>query len=167
MRSALVASLLAAAVLTPGSITARASAPGPIIHSSANPGRIAPIDIADDGLGIAGVDIGHAGSSKQSRMTYLNSLIQETQATVWARCGEILKGKQASTDTAAFCRDVLPEQSPPFPPSQPTSTRTLLAWSIGRKYRQPAGARAIAGPRSRCDQALRPRNVLVVRRQGV
>ena len=46
MRSALVATLLAAAVLTPGSITASASAPGPIIHSSANPGRIAPIDIA-------------------------------------------------------------------------------------------------------------------------
>jgi len=108
MRSALVATLLAAAVLTPGSITASASAPGPIIHSSANPGRIAPIDIADDGLGIAGVDIGHAGSSKQSRMTYLNSLIQETQAAVWARCGEILEDKQASTDTAAFCRDVLP-----------------------------------------------------------
>jgi len=108
MRSALTATLLAAVVLTLGSITARASSPGPIIHSSVNPGRIASTNIADDGLGIAGVDIGRAGTGKQARMTYLNSLIQETQAAVWARCGEILEGKEASPDTAAFCRDVLP-----------------------------------------------------------
>ena len=108
MRPALMAILLAAAVSTPGWMAARASAPGPIIHSSANPGRIAPTNIADDGLGIAGVDIGHAGTSKQSRMTYLNSLIQETQGAVWARCGEILEGKETSIETAAFCRDVLP-----------------------------------------------------------
>ena len=108
MRSALMATLLATVILAPGWIAAQASAPGPIIHSSAKPGRTAPTNIADGDLGIAGVDIGKAGTSKQSRMNYLNSLIQETQATVWARCGEILDGKDAATDSAAFCRDVLP-----------------------------------------------------------
>ena len=107
MRSALIALMLAAVVLPPGLITARASAPGPIIHSTANPSRIAPTNIADDGLGIAGVDIGHAGISKQSRMTYVNSLLQETQATVWARCDEILRGGDAAVDAVAFCPDVL------------------------------------------------------------
>ena len=40
----------------------------------------------------------------------LQALLQETQATVWARCGEILKGEDAPSGSVAFCKDVLPTQ---------------------------------------------------------
>lgn len=76
--------------------------------NASKPADEAVTNVASDDLGVAGVDIGNAGTSKQSRMTYLNSLIQETQGTVWARCGEIIRGADASADVMAFCNDVLP-----------------------------------------------------------
>jgi hypothetical protein len=105
MRIAPMATLLAIAVSTPGLIAVQAHAPGLLGHG---PNRMAPINVADDDLGVAGVDVGNAGTSKQSRLNYVNGLLQDTQATIWARCGEILAGKDASNDTVAFCKDVLP-----------------------------------------------------------
>jgi hypothetical protein len=100
--------LLAGVVLVFPLITAQATAPGPIVGAPIRPNATAPTQVVDDGLGVAGVDVGKAGTSKQSRMTYLNSHLQETQANVWARCGEILDRDPAPTDTVAFCKDVLP-----------------------------------------------------------
>ena len=105
MRIAHMAALLAIAGATAGPITVQAYASGPLGHP---PHRIAGINVANDDLGVAGVDVGNAGSSKQSRLNYVNSLLQDTQATVLARCGEILGGEDASSDTVAFCKDVLP-----------------------------------------------------------
>jgi len=98
-----VATIFLAASLT----TAAAYTPGPIPGVSPQPSTSAT-KVADRDLGVAGVDIANAGTSKQSRMTYLNSLLQETQGSVWARCGEILGGADASVDTVAFCKDVMP-----------------------------------------------------------
>src|SRR5262249_45909078 len=109
MRDALTTMALALILLSASLTAARSQGPGPMLHSP-QPADSATTDVADRDLGVAGVDIGNAGTSKQSRMTYLNSLLQETQATVWARCGEILKGADASVDAVAFCKDVLPTQ---------------------------------------------------------
>src|SRR5258707_77269 len=109
MRIALMAALLAIAASTVGVIAAQAYGPGPLGHG---PNRIAPTKVDDD-LDVAGVDVGNAGASKQSRLNYVNGLLQDTQATVWARCGEILAGENASNDTVSFCKDVLPTRISP------------------------------------------------------
>ena len=49
-----------------------------------------PVTMVDDGLGVAGVDISKAGQNKQSRMNYLNNMLQETQGNVWAHCARSL-----------------------------------------------------------------------------
>jgi hypothetical protein len=103
MRSALLAALVASGVSSIGLTSVFAYAPRPVL-----PDLVTRITMVDDGLGVAGVDISRAGQSKQSRMTYLNSLLQETQGNVWAHCGQILDAQDASSGVTAFCKDVMP-----------------------------------------------------------
>ena len=105
MRSAQLAVIAALVVLTSGLAPARAHTPR-VWH----PDLIVPVTMVDDGLGVAGVDISKAGQSKQSKMTYLNSLLQDTQGNVWARCGQVLDARDAASGVVAFCKDVMPER---------------------------------------------------------
>ena len=101
MRSALLAALVASAVSSIGLTSVLAYSPRPAL-----PNLVAPITMVDDGLGVAGVDISKAGQNKQSRMNYLDGLLQETQGNVWAHCGQILDAQDASAGVIAFCKDV-------------------------------------------------------------
>jgi hypothetical protein len=103
MRSALVAALILAGASSIGLTSALAYAPRPEFRDF-----VTPITMADDDLGVAGVDISKAGQNKQSRMNYLNGLLQETQGNVRAHCGQILDGQDASSGVMAFCRGVMP-----------------------------------------------------------
>jgi hypothetical protein len=103
MRSALLAAMVAAGVSSFGLTSVLAHALRPTL-----PKLVTPITMVDDGLGVAGVDISKAGQSKQSRMTYLNSLVQDTQGNVRARCGQVLDSSDAASGVTAFCKDVLP-----------------------------------------------------------
>ena len=67
-----------------------------------------PITTVSDALGVPGADIGKAGNSRASRMTYLGNLIQETRWNVFARCSEVLKLPDGPAEAVSFCRDVMP-----------------------------------------------------------
>ena len=103
MRSVTSAVMFAMFALMPGLAPVQAAAPRP-----AHFDLVVPATMVDDGLGVAGVDISKAGQSKQSRMTYLNSLVQDTQGNVWARCGQVLDARDAPNGVMAFCNDVMP-----------------------------------------------------------
>lgn len=103
MRSALLAALVASGVSSLGLTSVLALAPRPAL-----PNLVTRITMVDDDLGVAGVSISKAGPDRQSRMTYLNSLVQETQGNVWARCGQILDSRDAASGVTAFCKDVMP-----------------------------------------------------------
>ena len=103
MRSVFIAAIAAAGTLTLIETSPRAYTPRP-----ASPALVIPITMVDDDLGVGGVSISKAGQSKQSRMNYLNSFLQETQGNVRARCAEVLDTEAAASGVVAFCKDVMP-----------------------------------------------------------
>jgi len=103
MRSVFLAAVVAAAVSSAGLTSVLADSSRPAVSK-----LVMPVTMVDDGLGVAGVDISKAGQNKQSRMNYLNNMLQESQGNVWAHCRQILDAQDAASGVIAFCKDVMP-----------------------------------------------------------
>jgi hypothetical protein len=100
-----------AAEATPGATAAPKGADTQSTSNPSDPNAVVEKNKAGTDLGVAGVDIGKAGSTKESRTAYFSGLSADAQKGVRTRCTDAMNnmGSGKQSDILVFCKDVMPQ----------------------------------------------------------